>query len=166
MVISWEDGVSVKESTLAYIAGFLDGDGSVMLQIKPRKDCRYGFRIYASIVLYQDSSHEEDLRWIGDQLAVGYIARRNDGMSELRIDGYKRVEMVLEMLAPYVRFKRVQVAVMLEALDKLKSMQLPQDFLEVCWLADRLSEANYMSRRKYTSETVKTVLCEKGLLSP
>jgi len=152
----------MKESTLA----FLDGDGSIMLQIRPRKDCKYGFRICASIVLYQDCSHEEDLRWIGDQLKVGYIARRNDGMSELRIGGYKQVETVLTGLVPYIRFKRVQSSVMLEALCALRSVRSPQDFLEVCRLADCLSKANYASRRKYTSETVRAVFCERRLLSP
>jgi hypothetical protein len=156
----------MDESTLAYIAGFLDGDGSIMLQIKPREDCRYGFRLYATIVLYQDSTHEKDLQWMRDQLGVGYISRRNDGISECRFDGHERVATVLGRLGHYIRFKRKQVALMLEALDKLKSVQTPRDFLEVCQLADRLSEANYTSRRKYTAKTVEMTLREKGLLSP
>ena len=166
MVIPWEDGVIMNELTLAYIAGFLDGDGSIMLQIKPREDCRYGFRLYATIVLYQDSTHEEDLQWMRDQLNVGYISRRNDGISECRFDGHERVAIVLRKLRNYIRFKRRQVALMLEALDKLKRMQTPRDFLEVCQLADRLSETNYTSRRKYTAETVEKTFHEKGLLSP
>jgi hypothetical protein len=75
------------DSTLSYIAGFLDGDGSIMLQIKPREDVRFGFRITSTVCFYQDSSHENDLVWIRDQLQTGYVSRRNDGMSELRVDG-------------------------------------------------------------------------------
>ncbi len=156
----------MDKSILAYIAGFLDGDGSIMLQIKPRKDCRYGFRLCSAIVLYQDSSHEEDLEWMRDQLGVGYISRRNDGISECRFDGHERVATVLGQLGLYIRFKRKQVALMLEALDKLKSVQTPIVFLEVCQLADRLSEANYTSRRKHTAKTVETTFRRKGLLSP
>ena len=33
-----------KEIDRAYIAGFLDGDGSLMLQIKKRKDGKIGIR--------------------------------------------------------------------------------------------------------------------------
>ena len=40
---------------LAYIAGFLDGDGSLMLQIKKRKDGnRSKFRFMPTICFYQD----------------------------------------------------------------------------------------------------------------
>lgn len=156
----------MNESTLAYIAGFLDGDGSIMLQIKPRENCRYGFRLYATIVLYQDSSHEEDLQWICDQLGVGYLSRRNDGMSEYRIDGHQRVAAILKVLMPYIRFKRKQVVLMLEALVKFESVQTPEDFIEVCRLADSLSKANYASRRKHTAETVEMSFRQRGLLSP
>lgn len=89
-------------STKAYIAGFLDGDGSIMLQIKPRSDMRYGYRLQATICFYQDSAHENDLLWIRDQLDCGYISKRNDGMSELRINGFGCVEKVLLELYGYV----------------------------------------------------------------
>lgn len=45
----------------AYIAGFLDGDGSLMLQIKRRKDCKSGYRFMATICFYQDSCHDKHL---------------------------------------------------------------------------------------------------------
>ena len=39
-VIPWEERKAlVDETTKAYIAGFLDGDGSIILQIRPREDC-------------------------------------------------------------------------------------------------------------------------------
>ena len=42
----------------AYIAGFLDGDGSIMLQLKKRVDTIRGYRFMATICLYQDSRHD------------------------------------------------------------------------------------------------------------
>jgi len=154
------------DSTFAYIAGFLDGDGSIMLQIKPREDLRFGFRITSTICFYQDSLHEKELHWIRDQLQTGYLSQRNDGMSELRVDGHERVADVLRQLRPYIRFKRDQVELILEALEKLETMQTPQEFLEVCALADKIAEANYTSRRKYTAAVVREEFQSKGWLTP
>jgi len=156
----------MNDSIKAYIAGFLDGDGSIILQIKPRVGVRYGYRIYAGIRLYQDSTHEQELCWIGDQLKIGYLSRRNDGMSELHIDGYDRVKQVLLDLQDFIRFKQQQTRIMLSALEILKGKPTPVQFLQACKLADDLSNANYTSRRKYTAATVEAFLQKKGLLSP
>jgi intein-encoded DNA endonuclease-like protein len=43
----------MNETILAYIAGFLDGDGSVFFQIVPRKDYVRKFQIRSSIAFYQ-----------------------------------------------------------------------------------------------------------------
>jgi len=137
-----------------------------MLQIKPREDVRFGFRITSTVCFYQDSSHENDLVWIRDQLQTGYVSRRNDGMSELRVDGHERVVDILRRLKPYIRFKRDQVELMPEALEKLQMAQSPQEFLEVCVLADKIAEANYSSRRKYTAAVVQKEFQTKGWLSP
>lgn len=48
----------------AYIAEFLDGDGSLMLQLKKRKDTTRGYRFMATICLYQDSRHDDTLYWM------------------------------------------------------------------------------------------------------
>ena len=43
------------KTDLAYIAGFLDGDGSIMLQVKLRRDTVRAVRFMATICLYQDT---------------------------------------------------------------------------------------------------------------
>ena len=68
------------ETDSAYIAGFLDGDGSLMFQVKSRADTKRGVRFMATICLYQDTRHEKPLHWIRERLGIGYIFRRNDGM--------------------------------------------------------------------------------------
>ena len=52
----------VVEKTRAYIAGFLDGDGSIFLQLIRRKDYVFGFQIRASLVFYQKKSQKKILR--------------------------------------------------------------------------------------------------------
>ncbi len=153
-------------STKAYIAGFLDGDGSIMLQIKPRQDVRYGYRLQATVCFYQDSGSEEGLLWIQNQQGAGYVSRRNDGMSELRINGHDLVEKVLLDLCEYIRFKRRQVELMLGALRILKSKPTAEQFLQACRFADDISNANYSSRRKHSALLVERYLSKMDMLSP
>lgn len=40
----------------AYIAGFLDGDGSILAQLVRRTDYRLGFQIRVSITFYQKNT--------------------------------------------------------------------------------------------------------------
>ena len=100
---------------LAYIAGFLDGDGSLMLQIKKRSDGKAKLRFMCTICFYQDSRHKADLVWIQKILGVGYLSHRKDGMSELRINGFAQVRTVLGNLMPYLRFKKHQAAALYSA---------------------------------------------------
>ncbi len=157
----------MDNATKAYIAGFLDGDGSIMLQIKPRKDCRYKHRITSTICMYQNSSQEKNLRSIRDQLKLGYISRRNDRMSEYRIDGHMSVAKVLKILKPYILFKKEQIKYMLQAVSLLQKRNLtPSDFLKACKLADKVASFNYSVSRKHTFETVRKSFLKQKLLSP
>jgi hypothetical protein len=98
-----------KTEDFAYIAGFLDGDGSVMFQLKKRSDTLRGKRLMFTICFYQDTRHEKPLFWIRKKIGIGYISRRNDGITELRINGYRRTKQILESLYPYIQFKKKQI---------------------------------------------------------
>ena len=41
-------------------------------------------------------------------LGIGYISHRNDGMTELRINGHRQVMQILERLMPFLKFKKKQ----------------------------------------------------------
>ncbi len=143
---------SRSKCDIAYLAGFLDGDGSLMLQIKKRSDTSRGFRFMATICLYQDTRHEQPLYWMREVLGIGYVSRRNDGMSELRINGFARVRDILKTVAPYVRFKHKQVAAMIEACDMLASVKysLLSD-MQIRKLVDltlSVQNENYSAHRK------------------
>ncbi len=108
--------IKIKSTDLAYIAGFLDGDGSVMVQLKKRKDGLRRWRLMFTISFYQDSRHEKPLFWIKKKLGIGYISRRNDGITELRINGYEQTKNILKKLFPFIKFKRERIKYILEAL--------------------------------------------------
>ena len=99
---------SRSKTDLAYIAGFLDGDGSLMLQIKKRKDGKSIIRFMTTICFYQDTRPAKTLHWIREILNIGYLSARRDGITELRINGYQQVRDILRGLLPFIRFKKTQ----------------------------------------------------------
>src|SRR3989304_6838930 len=86
-----------------------------MLQIKKRRDTKRSWRFMSSICFYQDSRHSEPLTWIRSIFGIGYLSHRKDGISELRINGYKQVHDILKKLLPYVKFKKIQAEALYEA---------------------------------------------------
>ena len=153
---------SQLQSKYAYIAGFFDGDGSLMLQLKKRSDTKLGFRFMVTICLYQDSRHDKPLYWIREVFSIGYIHQRNDNITELRINGYRSVRRILKSLQPYVRFKKVQLNAVLKACDiliendvrKLTKSQLT----EVADLIVLIQNQNYKSRYKRSREEIYKTL--------
>lgn len=122
---------SRSDTEKAYIAGFLDGDGSLMLQVKSRSDTKRGLRIMATICLYQDARHDKTLHWIRKVFGIGYVTTRNDQITELRVQGFKAVSEILTDLQPFIRFKLLQTEAMLIAcrilqkgIDKLSKQEL------------------------------------------
>lgn len=150
----------------SYLAGFLDADGSIMIQLKRRESAKFLFRVKTAVVFYQDSAKFEELKIIHQALEAGYIYKRNDHISEIRIEGFKQVNKLLLMLKPYVRFKKDQVSLMLAALKILQTKKYSlEDFLKVCELADLISQASYSSKnRKYDKNYVLTELKNHHLI--
>lgn len=145
----------------AYIAGFLDGDGSIMLQLKKRSDTLRGYRFMATICLYQDSRHDKTLYWIRDVLQSGYVAHRNDGISEVRINGFERVAMILTDLQPFIRFKLLQTEAMIRACHILSGnihMLSKQQLHEIVEIMLSIQRENYKAHRKKSREEMLKIL--------
>lgn len=140
---------------LAYIAGFLDGDGSLMFQVKKRSDIKKGWRLMATICFYQDSRHDKPLSWIRNQLGIGYISRRNDNITELRINGFNQVRKILEKLLPYLRFKKHQARILIDCLKYLKANADKldqQSYKKIIEYLLSIQNLNYQSPHKKTRE--------------
>ena len=147
---------------LAYIAGFLDGDGSLMLQIKKRKDGKLKKRFMATICFYQDTRHEKDLFWIQKVLEIGYISRRNDGITELRINGYAQTLDILKALLPFIRFKKLQAKALYSAAEMLTDIKFrsltKKQLLKLITLILVIQSENYVTKRKKTEQELRTML--------
>lgn len=118
--------IKMRNVDLAYIAGFLDGDGSVMVQVKRRSDTSKGWRLMFTICFYQDINHSEPLLWIKKIFGIGYVYYRNDRIAELRINGIKQVFKILKQLFPYLKFKKCQVKLIIEILSILNKREIAE----------------------------------------
>ncbi len=155
----------MTKETLAYVAGFLDGDGCIMLQLVYRHDYVLGYQIRSSVVFYQKNQYEPFLSWLKEQFDnVGYIRDRKDGMSEYTIVGGKQVEKVLKQLLPYFRLKKKQAEITLKVISQMpgSGRKMTEDKLLILAKdVDQFLELNYSKRRTNTSAKLKEFLKSK-----
>ena len=131
-----------------------------MLQIKRRKDGKKKWRFMCTICFYQDSRHEKSLHWIKNILGIGYISKRNDGMTELRINGFKQVRDILKDLIPFIKFKKDQASALFKATDLLSrsSILSNKNLLELIKFILIIQNNNYVTKKKRTKDELMTVL--------
>ena len=131
-----------------------------MLQIKRRKDGKKKWRFMCTICFYQDSRHEQSLYWIREIIGIGYISKRNDGMTELRINGFKQVRDILKDLIPFIKFKKDQANALFKAAYLLSKSSILSDkeLLELIKLILIIQNNNYVTKRKRTKEELMKVL--------
>ena len=153
---------SRSKINLAYIAGFLDGDGSLMLQIKKRKDSKIGIRFMPTICFYQDTRHEKTLYWIREIFDIGYLSKRNDGITELRINGYIQVRDILKSLQPYIQFKKLQSNALISACKILSSTKFKKlskkQFIDLVDHILVIQKENYATKTKKTRKEIFAIL--------
>ena len=147
-------------SEFAYIAGFLDGDGSIMLQLKPRRDYVMGFQIKATIAFFQRTDNKSILDWLQSRLQVGRVRERNDGISQYDIEGLASVQSVLELLMPYLILKQQQAKLALLLIGEMLSVEKPspERFLKWAKTVEEFQALNYSKRDKYGYKDVQAFL--------
>ena len=115
-----------------------------------------------TICFYQDTRHEKPLYWIRNILGIGYISRRNDGMTELRINGYKQVRNIIKDLLPYIRFKKYQAKALFEASDILCRGNINKlnknELKTLVNLILVIQKENYVTKKKKTKEELYKIL--------
>lgn len=114
----------ITELEWAYIAGFLDGDGSIIAQIVKGEDYIYKHRIRLSVVFYQRKDKHWFMLWLKSKLKHGTIRIRPDGISEYTITGSNAVHSLLLSIRPYIKLKKNQLEIVLEILESKKKDKL------------------------------------------
>lgn len=151
-----KDQISLDETTKAYIAGFLDGDGCINAQIIRRTEYQIGFQIRVSITFFQSTKRHWFLMQIQKILPGGSLRKRKDGISEYSIVGPRQVQSICELLIPFLQLKQPQARLILEITKRLKKNQSKQDFLSLCQLADQIGELNDSKKRTRSATFVQS----------
>lgn len=151
---------------LAYIAGFIDADGSIYVRLKPNSQYRYDFQVSPSVVLYQKSTEQVFLQRLQNKLKMGYLRIRNDGMIEYTIGDRGSIRKLMNLTMPYLMLKKKQAKLMLDVLDKSKTVKTASDFIKLAKLIDKFGSLNYSKRRIINARVVRDHLKNKGLLTP
>ena len=152
----------------SYIAGVLDGDGCINLQLVRRKDYILGYQIRASVTFFQSTVHRSFLEWIQSVLKAGFIRERTDGVSEYSITESQAVLTVLENLKPYIRLKKQQCNLVISVLQEMSASKRldPRHFLKLAQRVDEFGDLNFSKRRSIRSEQVEAYLRARQLLIP
>ena len=147
----------MTEVEKAYVAGFLDGDGSVMAHIVPHRECRFGYAIRVVVKFSQHEDNNDTLIELKRLCGDGYLSQANKHVRELALKSSRSVERLLRDIGPYVRIKRKQVERALALIEWLKHVQTADEFRQAAELADSISAVNLKSRsrRKHTSQTIR-----------
>ena len=138
----------ISSTQKAYLAGFLDGDGSIYVRLKPNSTYRYGFQIAPYIVLFQSQKDQVNFEKICDLINLGYLRKRKDGILEYTINRRESIVRFLRMVERYVILKKEQAALMKKIMDVKKRVENKKDFEKLMMLVDRFRELNYSKKRK------------------
>ena len=153
-------------SDASYVAGFLDGDGSIHFQLVRQKEYRFGFYIRASISFSQSTSAREGLVHIQKLLGGGYMRDRGTGMSDLVVTSRPLLLHILRDVEPHVIFKKEHVRRALEILPQLDRVTDPEVFLQLAREVDAFATLNYSKTKRIFAVDVERHLRSTGVLCP
>ena len=138
-----------------YLAGFFDGDGSVVATLEPYNSTRFPYRIRLKVNFTQHMRHQKILTMI-QQALNGYGAiRTNEGkqLAELVIQERNQVRSVLVRLAPKLAIKNRQSVLGIKVLDALSVNEKHQP--------SKLSDKSYTQVLKLIQE-IRTLNSHTG----
>jgi len=137
----------------AYLAGFLDGDGSIYVRLKPNSTYRYGFQIAPYIVLFQSNQDKKKFQKICSIIDLGILRERKDGIMEYSINRTDNLKFFLKSIKPFLILKKKQAELMLKILAKKEKVKNHKDFEILARLVDSFRELNYSKKRKIRTLT-------------
>jgi hypothetical protein len=132
----------------AYLAGFLDGDGSVYVRAKPNQSYRFGYQIAPNIVLFQSSQEREKFEMLCSCIGFGYMRERKDGVLEYIIGKKEDILSFIALVRPYVILKKEQLSLMEHILKQKEKVNSEKDFQNLLDMIDLFRDLNYSKKRK------------------
>ncbi|MBI2627298.1 MAG: hypothetical protein HYW77_03625 [Parcubacteria group bacterium] len=161
----WE--VNKKNISDQYIAGFLDGDGSIGVHIEKRPDRRrFPFRVRIKINFSQHQRHKNLLFLIQAALdKVGSVRDiRSHNLSELVIQKRSDIKIIIERLLPHLILKQRQARIVLamikifdEGIVNIRSSLSDKDYEKLFSMAKEIRNLNSGAGGKKSYEIINPV---------
>ena len=143
----------------AYLAGFIDGDGSIIAQIIERQDyalIKYQIRVTMNITQKNKRKHflVDIQKLLGN---TGTVRDRGDGMSEYALVGATNLHPVLVQLVPFLRVKKKQANLVLKIIEYLRNTKKSdkEKFLVMCELTEQVASLNDSKTRTISIDDVR-----------
>ncbi len=143
----------ISQTKRAYLAGFLDGDGSIYVQLKPNKTYKFGFQIAPYIVLFQSQKDQKNFEQLCSMINLGYMRVRKDGILEYIIGRRENIVKFVNLVEPYVVMKKLQIGLLKKIIIAKNKVQNKKDFQALAKLIDTFRELNYSKNRKVRTLT-------------
>jgi len=147
---------------LLYLAGLIDGDGSILAQLVFRKDSIWKYQIRLTVQVTQLKKRRWFLDKLQTEIGAGGVRDRAN-ISDFVLTETANVYKFLKDLQPYLRLKKKQANLVIRIIEQLPSSKAScrkETFLELCQLVDQVADLNDTKKRKNTAETVAAKLKE------
>jgi intein/homing endonuclease len=102
----------------AYLAGLIDGDGSIYIRLKDRKGCKTK-QVLIVVAVIQKSDKIEFLKNLQALWQIGRIRVRKDGIGEWYIQKRSEVKQLLQIVYPFLKLKKRQALICLKLVESL-----------------------------------------------
>jgi len=139
---------NISATKRAYLAGFLDGDGSIYVRLKPNQEYRFGFQIAPYIIFFQSEKEVKKFQKVCSEIGCGYMRKRKDGILEFTINKKEDIRNFLGMINKYLILKKKQAELMIKILNKKEKVKNKHDFKFLMGLIEKFRELNYSKKRK------------------
>jgi hypothetical protein len=155
---------ALNKDDLIYLAGLIDGDGSIVAQIVRRSDSVYRFQIRCTLQISQLQKRRHFLEDIREIIGYGIIRDRGT-MSDYILTETRCVYFFLKQLSPFLRMKKKQANLLLRIIEQLPSSKNSALlFIDLCRISDHVAELNDSKKRTITAEVVAQQLQELKII--
>ena len=161
--------IKLSQAEAGFVAGFLEGDGSISAKITPTSG---SYRVFLAISFSQHPKNRIVLEYLQKLLGGVLSDYTHHAMSELVVRDRTHVKVILETIQPFLISKKEQARLALATIDILNrssrgTQRPPREVLETAKLAEeiRMRNSNRKNKTIHTFEKVMDRLKEKGLVT-
>ena len=132
----------------SYLAGFLDGDGSIYVRLKPNSTYRFGYQMIAYVAFFQSGKHQEEFERVCKLIPYGLMRMRKDGILEYTISKQEEIIEFLLNIKDHLVMKKLQAELVLEVMKLRQEVSDKKDFQNLMNKVESFRELNYSKKRK------------------